>query len=594
MTRRIVSLALVGLLLVSSLAGPAAAAATAPAPTPDTRSAATATTQDNTTAVDYAIVGTASVGCMTNPAACASGAVLKSYSTDSTAEDTKISLHSIGVGEYESATAYHSLFSNYLQDTGTIASIDARNAIGTAYEQGNTTTTADQMARSAIYDYYSVHMKNMLNYNNKQVAQLESATEIAKNSSEIDDSFVSGVTPVEYNDVIAQSVNASTLVDTKTKTAQLPNGTEINYLAPVYAVQFSAEQSGVEHTGTARITLDPLADYNVTPDGHIRFDTSDSGGTHNFISENVNYVQPSSDALTPEDIAVDTPNGYIEILPTMNVQSISSSGLESATVYDFRDWLNRSNEIDSQSATVSGNYVNGFSEDIYTALDNGEISVSDLRGIDGQARHLIGDDDANVTDDRYETAALTMLGIAQPNASQTSTMVVEYTGYTDRTRNATTGEWEFSDRVEDRTYQGLLFAQELPTGGFETGTTYNTTDLDGTVVMANETAGTQDRFVKGEFTIESMYNEDGEQVENTDYDEPRYDSYNSTEYITYINKSTGAWEDALSEEESGPSTGGGGGISLPDVDGLDPGSIFGGVVIMVLAGGAVVVVVLRG
>ncbi|WP_121820521.1 hypothetical protein [Halostella salina] len=583
MTRRIVSLALVGLLLVSSLAGPAAAAATAPSA--DTRSAATASTptattataQDNTSAVDYAIVTAASVGCVTNPVGCASGAALASYSTGVTAQDTKVSIHSIGTGEYESASAYFSLFGNYLQDTGTVASIDARNAIATAYEQGNTTTQADQMARSAIRDYYSVHQKNLVNYHNKQVAQLNQGADIAQSSSEIDDTFISGPPVTDHGeDDEYDSWNTTALVDVHENTGTLNNGTEITYLVPEFAVQF--DDNSFDEVVNIRFRLDPLSDkYTVTDDGRIRFDANDVAKFENVGSEN-----KSADIM-----------GYIEVEPVMTVQSVTGSGLQSATVYDFEQWYETSQEIQTQASTVAGNYVSGFSEDIYTALDNGEISVSDLRGIDGQARHLIGDDDANVTSDRYETAALTLLGIAQPNASQTSTMVVEYSGYTDRTRNATTGEWEYTGYVENRTYQGLLFAQNVPTGGFSTGTTYNTTTLGGTVVMANETAGSQERFEKGEFVIKSMFDESGNSVNKTDYDEPQYDSYNSTEYITYINKSTGAWEDALSEEESGPSAGGGGAsIELPD--GFNAGSIFGGVAIMAVAAGAVVLVVLRG
>jgi len=575
---RVGSLLVAALLLVSAVAGPAAATATAPtASAAGTATTSTAATADgNYSAVDFVVVGASSTGCVVQPVGCASGAVLQSYSTGVTAQDTKVSIHSIGVGEYESSSAYHSLFGNYLEDTDTIASIDARNAIGNAYEAGNTTTQADQMARTAIRDYYTAHQMNALNYHNKQVAQLQQAAEIARNSSGIDDTFISGppvVDSVEHDGY--QSFNTTAFVGTYQKTATLNNGTEIDYLVPEYAVHF--DDGSFEDEADIRFRLDPLADYDTTSAGAYRIPESDfsyykaTSGDGGF-----NFADSSN---------------YIAVEPVMTVQSVSGSGLESATVYDFEMWHNTSQEIQTQASTVAGNYVNGFSQDIYDALDSGEITVSQLRGIEGQVRHLSGDDDANVTDDRFQTAALTLLGVAQPDASKASTMVVEYTGYTERSRNATTGEFEVSGRVENRTYQGLLFAQNVPSGGFETETTYNISSLGGTVVMANETAGEQERFVKGEFVITSMYDEKGNQVENVTWDEPDYNTYNSTKYVRYVENSTDAWKDAISEEESTPGSGGGG-VSLPDAN-IDTGGIFAGAGIMVIAAGAVVLVILR-
>jgi len=524
--------------------------------------------QDDTSAAEYVAVGAGSIGCVAQPVGCASGAALQSISTDQTSLDTKISAHSISKSEFESADAYHTLFGNYIEDTETIASVDARHAIATAYEQGNTTTEADSMARGAIRDYYTVHQKNELNYYTKQAAQLNQVQEVVSNDSNINDQFIHGaaVTDAMGDDSDGKEFSETRFVGLEEENATLQNGTEISYMVPQMEIDYTNNAYTTPKHATIRFQLDPIDD-EVQDDGTVR-------ATNDFELESSYYEKDQIE--------------YVEHGGTIGVQNVPDAGLDSAIAFDMVDWHDLYYELKEQSNTVAGNYQDGFAQDLYDAMESGQVDPNEVRGIEGQLRHLTGDDDANVTDDRFEQATLTMLDIAQPDASQTSSMVVSYDGYTERSRNATdNGNIEYSGYVENQTYEGLLFSQEIPEGGFETGDTYNSTDLNGTVVMGDQVNGEQITFWKGNFTIESMYDGSGNEVNSTTWEKPSYDSYNSSEYLSYLNESTEAWKQAIQEENEGSS---GGPVDPGDwlPDGVGAG---GAVVGLVIVGGVFVVVV---
>jgi len=87
-----------------------------------------------------------------------------------------------------------------------------------------------------------------------------------------------------------------------------------------------------------------------------------------------------------------------------------------------------------------------------------------------------------------------MMGYDTPNLTESGTMTVEYKGVS-------------------RT--GVLMAQQAPNGTWGVNTTYNTSNINGTVFMAT-TDGKKVDFADGEeFTIVAMTAKDGSQINST-------------------------------------------------------------------------------
>jgi len=544
MTRRIVSLALVGLLLVSSLAGPAAAAATA---------SMTVQNDDEDCTPSRFSMGACTVETAPN-----------TVDTSQTAEAIKTDMHVLMSGEWESQQAYLSLHQNYLQDTSTVASIDSKAVVADAWERGNSTVEATQDARESIRDYYARHQIQMLNAYQKQAMQASYTFNVSNRTSGIDGAFLSMALDVSgdqstYDHIEYEAYQPLTTVD-----VTLVNGSTESITVPQIQVYLDTS------TNSYYVPLDPFTStYNTTTD--------------EFVFERTSSHKPNVDITTSGTLV------------TQNVGDPSQGGLPSKRVADLREWRESWNEVKQQSQTLTSNYDSQFAEDLYAALDAGEITPEQVRGAEGQVRWLSGN--SSVGDRRYQQATLSVLGVANANRSQANQMVVTYTGYTERGfSNSTDGSRDpvYSGKVENKTYTGMLFANP-PTEGFQAGETYDVSTLEGTPTMYDNETGESVPLVKGNVTITGMYDAQGNEVENASWDEPQYETYNSTEYIEYINRSK-THRKYITNNYTTTTATAGGGVNLPDL-GLGDfggGSIFAGVGIMVIAGGAVVLVVLRG
>jgi len=155
------------------------------------------------------------------------------------------------------------------------------------------------------------------------------------------------------------------------------------------------------------------------------------------------------------------------------------------------------------------NEVDPFVNATWTAFQNGEINASDVLSRNN-LMFRYGTDALNNTDQSLydSTAALASMGLDTPNINSTGSMTVVYEGVT---------------------YEGMVLAREAPNGTWETGTTYNTSNIGGTVLLATTDGERID--MEGEFRLESMKNQDGDQIEETQATKVVYKTSNTTELL---------------------------------------------------------------
>jgi len=558
---------LVGLLLISSLVGPAAAA-----PTADTRSAATGSTAPTATTADFTMqsggdtcdLWASVLGQCTGPLD------FVRIDPESPADAIKTDLHVAVVGEWEAQQAYLTQTNNYLEDTRSIASIDSKSAIADSWVRGNTTNQASQNAREAIRDYYAMQQIQLINKYEQQIVQVDYVHNVSAQQSGIDPTFVSlGVLGTNQSDVSVDQTNYENPYQDPptTVTVELVNGST----REVQTIRHTTWLQGDGGIGSGTsIEVDPFENGRI------------NGSNMTFHPHDPNF--PNTGVVTTGTFVV------------QNVGDVSNGGLPTQRVVDLREWRRTWTDIEQQSQTMTTNYDPTLTENLYAALDSGKIDPEDVRGAEGQVRWLSGN--SSVGDRRFQQATLSVLDLANQNRSQANQIVVSYTGYTDLSfSNTTDGTREpvYGDYVNGTTYTGMLFANP-PSGGFSAGETYNVANLEGTPTMYDNSTGQTVPLVKGNVTIEALYAANGSEVDNADWDDPQYDTYNSTRYVEYVNRSK-TYRKYITNNYTTTTAGGGGGVSLPDL-GLggvpDAGDLFGGVVIMTLAGGAVVVIVLRG
>lgn len=569
---------LLGLLLVTSIvAGPAAAATGSTAPTADTRSAATASMSTaDLAAANECDLWASVLGQCTGPLE------FIKVGEDQSARAVKTDLHVTMSGEWENQQAFLTQTNNYLEDTRTVASIDSKAAIADSWERGDSTAQATQNAREAIRDYYALQQIQLLNKYQQQMAQADYTHNVSYENPDIDNQFLSlGVKNLEvrrwYSDGYSYSSGeaAGTHYDAPTQDVDitLVNGSTETITVPTWKV----EKVGVGANGynyNRSFAVEPFQRWTTTANDTLKTPWSPPGGAYN------------------RSIRAETTGIYA----VQNVGNVSEGGLPSKRVVDLWEWRRTWDRIEKQSQTMTSNYDSKITENLYAALDSGQIDPEDVRGAEGQVRWLSGN--STVGDRRWQQATLSVLDLANQNRSQANQIVVSYTGFTDLSfSDSTNGSRKpvYGDYVNGTTYSGMLFANP-PSGGFTAGETYNVADLEGTPTMYDNETGETIPLVKGNVTIEAMYAANGSEVDNADWDDPQYDTYNSTQYVEYINKSK-THRKYITNNYTTTTASGGGGLSFDfgfGGDGPDAGDIFGGVVIMALAGGAVVLVVLRG
>ena len=469
-------------------------------------------------------------------------------------EATKVDIHVGMQGVHQNLIQRESTYQNYLQDTETLASLEARNAIADAYENNESAIAAQAAGQRAINDYYAQHQSQILDMVSADVQEMIYYANITKNNPDISDGMINWAPRVQEG-----SLHSSELLAEKVESNYtLVNQSEESYYAPRIHAE-GETHGGFGQSGTTNATVSNYNDGAFT----VKSVYDGTGG--------------------PQDFTVNYPGSLIII-------NVPSASLETQEVYDMGMVYDRLAAIDEQAQTVQANYDQNAAEDLYAAMDAGRIDPNDVRGAEGMVRYMSGADGNNVTEDRFNYALRSTLDLASTDLNQT--MTVHFEGATERTRNVTSdGSVSYDYNSVNQTYEGLLFSSETPDGGFQTGQTYNVNTLNGTTSMVHNGGADEVTFYRGNLTIQAIYDQSGNEVQNVTWSDPKYDSYDASEFLAALENASAARSEIVSEEESG---GGNGGLTLPDNPfGVGAGGAIVGLVVIVAAAGVIVAVVIR-
>ncbi|QLG51083.1 hypothetical protein [Natrinema halophilum] len=439
-----------------------------------------------------------------------------------TADAIEVDIHVGGQTTYESWESMDTVYQNYLTDTETLASLEARNAIVDAYQNGESATAAQAAGQKAINEYYATHQINLLETQAQHTARIDYLVNVSEQHSDINNRFLA-----PYSADHSNNDASITRVDwrrTATDNYTLANGTEYEYTTPY--LHF-------EGTGGAYV------DHEVTFNSRVQLE---------------NY-QPSEQVIRFPNSGPNS-GDHVDWRARISMMNAPAASLEAQDAYDYRYVAERLQEIENQSETIQNNYDSNVAEDIYSALDSGELDPADVRGAEGMVRYMSGDSDA--TEERFNYALRSTLNLASGDLNQT--MTVEFGGATERVLNSTNDSVRYDYNSVNATYEGLLFASETPDGGFQKGVWYNVSNFNGTTTMVYNGGSDEATFWKGNFRITDIRDSEGNEVYSVDWQDPTYDTYNASAYVE-------ALETAKTERK----------IIIEQTEDPDDGSLFGGI-----------------
>ncbi|WP_187433005.1 hypothetical protein [Natronococcus pandeyae] len=440
---------------------------------------------------------------------------------EGTVDEIEHDLHVSGQSLHDSLLREITDKENDLEDTDTLGSLDARNAIADAYEDGKSATEADADAKAAILEYFAHHQDQTLQMGNAHMAELAYLASTANDYEDIPEEFFHIGLPDDEE--MAGEYQGSRLTgDTHTSTVELVDGTEKEVVAATMILNTSYNSEDYV------MDFEPFGDWQGA-DANNEFITASS------------YDGGSMDIYWSGNFMVQN----------------TTSGLESQYVYDYRPVVEVFERFEQQAQNVNNAYPDGLAEDLYAAMDAGELDPNDIRGAEGMVRYLSGD--AEDSGQELTLALRHLLDLEGPDDLQ-SRMEIEFTGANDVERNEQpdgTVEYEPVE-VDGRTYEGVMFARSPPGGVIETETTYATFD-DRVSVLDESTyeeggenegidelpgnpsvvvgGGEEVRLIEGEFTVTNLWDADGTEVDSLDMSGPEYESYDADEFIQALEES---------------------------------------------------------
>jgi hypothetical protein len=211
-----------------------------------------------------------------------------------------------------------------------------------------------------------------------------------------------------------------------------------------------------------------------------------------------------------------------------------NSNYEDEVVLNATAYVSRWNQIETKNSELQSE-AETFVDAIWSDLESGALDSSDVISRNTQLFEY-GTAAQNDSAGFYDTVGATAaLGLQAPDLAETSSMTVEYKG---------------------QTYNGLLFARNVPGGAWSVGQTYNTTNFDGPVILATVENG--ELVLDGEFTLTEARNKAGDPVgtvQTTRYNYQTADTSELNQQLDQLAELTGELQN-----RSDAAGGGGGGI----------------------------------
>ncbi len=204
------------------------------------------------------------------------------------------------------------------------------------------------------------------------------------------------------------------------------------------------------------------------------------------------------------------------------------------------NYTKRWNRIETLTSSLE-NESAVYTEGVWQALENGSINSSEVLSRNTKMFEY-GTETVNGSGNMYDSvAALSTLGLSSPELNGTGSMNVSYNG---------------------TTYHGLLLADDAPNSSWNIGSTYNASNIGGSVMLA--TTGGSLKTLEGEFTLVSATDQSGNQMNETESIGTKKVVYKTADTSSFLNKMETLQDEIREIEERSVGTGGGdSGSSLP-------------------------------
>lgn len=277
--------------------------------------------------------------------------------TKADATETKKEIYTTAsVLRQDQQTLFTSL-DNYLQDTGSIARMEGKNAMIRALNNGTTKAEAKIAAKDAVADYYAGRQKTLL-------ASFETTTE----------------TILSANDTAANTTGLNHTI--------LGGGGNQGYIYAYFPNTPSLTEYGPLTETTVNLTLVNSTNQSVTT----------------FDVENSVYEMTSADYMV-RDSANNNPS-YVD---TMNV-SAPSTNFNDSVVLDFSQYYSRWTDIQNQNTQIQ-NEMGTLVDNVYSSYTQGTINNSELIDPYLAAREYSPENDSMA----FTLRTLTSIGISPPD-----------------------------------------------------------------------------------------------------------------------------------------------------------------------------------
>jgi hypothetical protein len=276
---------------------------------------------------------------------------------DADAYETKLNLYDQASIQKQNKQLLDTAYSNYLNDTQTIALMEGKNAYIRALENGSTKTVAKSAANEAIREYYAVKQRNILAEMNTTQTVYESLENTSNQDSNIADSYVS-ITDARRGNGQVQELGTAmrnvTLVDRSTEKAPA-----IGYNISMYGENGWYESYATLDAPTATSISEHYEFTAIPTEAAVSTERLNEGQVD---SEYVFFFGESSDQ---------------EVIPVGQEIEGYDTNVETLRLHEYGEYYDRWTKIEQQSADAVAQ-VDTFINGTYDSYQQGDINASDL------------------------------------------------------------------------------------------------------------------------------------------------------------------------------------------------------------------------
>ena len=497
---------LLALLIVFSGAGGAIAPGASPVGTAQAQDGVGGTCGTADWALSLIVGPLASLGCST-------GEEVAEEWNETDAIQTRTQIHS-QAGQLQAGNEQFLVgMENALTDSNTIAFSKGEAAAVETLANGGTVAEAQAAANESIEDYYAVKQLNILDRGSVSLETIRTLDQRAENTTGVDNDFVTLGGPDDFGDSWDENNPNSngqlTIIDT--------------YDAADADYQITTLNGTTKTTAALRWQIDSN-DARIGLTGGIGEAGSDYKANEPFTL-GTEYIDSQ---------------GWVR---GSHVKVRSTSDLNSKTAMDIKAFYDAYKQVEQRSNATKKEVAVYVEKSLGPAVQNGELNATSYVSPATLAQEYAQSYNGSESYIRA-TAIASFSGMDAPDLNETGSMTVTHDG---------------------KTYEGLLLSQEGPSGGWQSGETYDPALLSGLQMIA--VAGDNSSIVEldGPFTIDSIQGTTGEQIETARTVNVTYETANTSEDYAELQQQIRSLNEQIEERQAQATSGGSGTGSSGDI-----------------------------